>query len=113
MWQRRLRRVACHVRPQPIATVEPQAPPSETGPLAGIKVVETCQVVAGPLIAAQLAEFGADVIKIENADGKGDGFRMTGTFVEVETDHGTETVASNWHNVNRGKKSLTLVRPIH
>ena len=59
-----------------------------------------CQVVAGPLIAAQLAEFGADVIKIENADGRGDGFRMTGTFVEIETGDGTETMASNWHNVN-------------
>lgn len=66
-------------------------------------------MVAGPLIGAQLAEFGADVVKIENADGRGDSFRMTGTRVVIEKENGaTETMASNWHNVNRGKRSLTL-----
>ena len=65
--------------------------------------------MAGPLIGAQLAEFGADVVKIENADGRGDSFRMTGTRVVIEKENGaTETMASNWHNVNRGKRSLTL-----
>ena len=65
--------------------------------------------MAGPLIGAQLAEFGADVVKIENADGRGDTFRMTGTRVVIEKENGaTETMASNWHNVNRGKRSLTL-----
>ena len=34
---------------------------------------------------------------------------MTGTRVVIEKENGaTETMASNWHNVNRGKRSLTL-----
>ena len=36
-----------------------------SGPLAGIKVVELGQLIAGPYAARLLAEFGADVVKIE------------------------------------------------
>jgi formyl-CoA transferase len=36
-----------------------------TGPLAGLKVVELGQLIAGPFAAKTLADFGADVIKIE------------------------------------------------
>ncbi len=39
--------------------------PSSTGPLAGLKVVELGQLIAGPFAAKTLADFGADVIKIE------------------------------------------------
>lgn len=39
------------------------APPA--GPLAGLKVVELGQLIAGPFAAKTLADFGADVIKIE------------------------------------------------
>jgi formyl-CoA transferase len=39
------------------------APP--TGPLAGLKVVELGQLIAGPFAAKTLGDFGADVIKIE------------------------------------------------
>jgi formyl-CoA transferase len=35
------------------------------GPLAGIKVVELGQLIAGPYAARLMAEFGADVVKIE------------------------------------------------
>ena len=35
------------------------------GPLAGLKVVEMGQLIAGPFAAKTLADFGADVIKIE------------------------------------------------
>ncbi len=35
------------------------------GPLAGLKVVELGQLIAGPFAAKTLADFGADVIKIE------------------------------------------------
>ena len=40
-------------------------PPSGTGPLAGLKVVELGQLIAGPFAAKTLADFGAEVIKIE------------------------------------------------
>ncbi|MCY7306022.1 MAG: CoA transferase, partial [Rhodoferax sp.] len=35
------------------------------GPLAGLKVIELGQLIAGPFAAKTLADFGADVIKIE------------------------------------------------
>jgi formyl-CoA transferase len=36
-----------------------------TGPLAGLKVLELGQLIAGPFAARTLADFGADVIKVE------------------------------------------------
>ena len=40
-------------------------PPAAAGPLAGLKVVELGQLIAGPFAAKTLADFGAEVIKIE------------------------------------------------
>lgn len=40
------------------------------GPLAGLKVLEMGQLIAGPFAAKTLADFGADVIKIEPPGGK-------------------------------------------
>ena len=40
-------------------------PHSPTGPLAGLKVVELGQLIAGPFAAKTLADFGADVVKVE------------------------------------------------
>jgi len=44
------------------------------GPLAGLKVVELGQLIAGPFAAKTLADFGADVVKIE-PPGSGDPLR--------------------------------------
>ena len=38
-------------------------------PLDGIRVVDLCSFLAGPFAAALLADFGADVVKVEPADG--------------------------------------------
>ncbi len=38
---------------------------TKTGPLAGVKVIEMGQLIAGPFCGKILAEFGAEVIKIE------------------------------------------------
>ena len=38
---------------------------SPAGPLAGLKVIELGQLIAGPFAARTLADFGADVIKVE------------------------------------------------
>ena len=53
--------------------------PQANGPLAGIKVIEICSTIAGPACARLLADFGADVIKIEQPDG--DPVRQMGQHV--------------------------------
>ncbi len=70
-------------------------------PLAGIRVIEMGQLLAGPFCARMLAEFGAEVIKIEPPK-KGDPLRIWRAIME-------ETNTSLWWYVqSRNKKSITL-----
>jgi crotonobetainyl-CoA:carnitine CoA-transferase CaiB-like acyl-CoA transferase len=71
-----------------------------TGVLDGVRVVELGQVLAGPFAGAIFADLGADVIKVEKPDGGDDARRMGPDFR-----HGD---ALNFHEFNRGKKSVTL-----
>ena len=72
---------------------------TSSGPLAGIKVLELGTLIAGPFCSRMLAEFGAEVIKIESPDG-GDPIRQWRVLKD-----GT----SLWWSVQaRNKKSLTL-----
>jgi len=70
-----------------------------SGALAGIKVLELGTLIAGPFCSRMLAEFGAEVIKIESPDG-GDPIRQWRVLKD-----GT----SLWWSVQaRNKKSVTL-----
>ena len=70
------------------------------GPLAGIRVLDLTQYVAGPFCSMLLGDMGAEVIKIEEA-GRGDIYRIQGPhFIGGE--------ATSFLGVNRNKKSLTL-----
>lgn len=70
-----------------------------SGPLAGVKVLELGTLIAGPFCSRMLAEFGADVIKIESPKG-GDPIRQWRVLKD-----GT----SLWWSVQaRNKKSVTL-----
>jgi formyl-CoA transferase len=71
----------------------------DRSPLAGVRVLEVGHYMAGPFCAMQLADLGADVIKIENPNG-GDQVRLTGPFVEGES--------SPFIRLNRNKRSLVL-----
>jgi formyl-CoA transferase len=70
-----------------------------TKPLANIKVVELGTLIAGPFAARILAEFGAEVIKIESPDG-GDPLRKWRKLYE-----GTSLW---WYLQARNKKSVTV-----
>jgi len=68
-------------------------------PLAGLKVVELGTLIAGPFAARLMAEFGAEVIKIESPDG-GDPLRKWRKLYE-----GTSLW---WYVQSRNKKSVTV-----
>ncbi len=71
----------------------------KAGPLTGIKVLELGTLIAGPFCSRMLAEFGADVIKVETPDG-GDPIRQWRVLKD-----GT----SLWWSVqSRNKKCITL-----
>ena len=40
-------------------------PTHDIGPLSGLRVLELGQLIAGPFAAKTLADFGADVVKVE------------------------------------------------
>ena len=72
--------------------------PNASAPLAGLKVVEFCQVAAGPFCGMLLADYGAEVVKVEPPEG--DAMRqwppVNGGYSE------------NFASINRGKKSVAL-----
>ncbi|MFN8558274.1 MAG: CoA transferase, partial [Dehalococcoidia bacterium] len=73
-------------------SVVPRTPPDNTaGPLAGVRVVDLTSYIAGSYCPMTLADYGADVIKVESLDG--DAFR---------------TLGFGFLGWNRGKRSIAL-----
>jgi len=68
-------------------------------PLQGIRVIEFCNVAAGPFCGMLLADMGADVIKIEHPQG-GDTLRAWPPI--------SEGYSENFASLNRNKRSVTL-----
>ena len=74
-------------------------PTSPSGPLAGLRVLDLSTVVAGPFAAALLADYGADVIKVE-MPGAGDALRALAPH--------KDGVPLWWKVTNRNKQGVTL-----
>ena len=72
--------------------------PDALRPLAGVRVVEFCHVAAGPFCGMLLADFGADVVKVEPPDG--DAMRQWPPI--------TDGFSENFASINRGKRSVVL-----
>lgn len=69
-------------------------------PLAGIRIVEAAQMISAPLAASLLSDQGAEVIKVEMADGAGDRMRTLGDQ--------RNGMGSVFALCNRGKRSIAL-----
>ncbi len=69
------------------------------GPLAGIKVLDLTQMMAGPFCAMLLADMGADVLKVEKPDG--DDIRRAGPpFIQGES--------AAFLGINRNKRGIVI-----
>ncbi len=73
--------------------------PEPAGPLRGLRVVDAATLVAGPMVATMLGEFGAEVIKVE-LPGAGDPLRTWGDR--------KDGIGLVWKSVSRNKRCVTL-----
>ena len=69
-----------------------------TGPLEGIRVIDLCSVVSGPAAMVQLADQGADVIKVESLDGD----------ITRRSRAESPGFSPGFVTCNRGKRSIAL-----
>lgn len=76
-----------------------QSVPAPAGPLSGLRVIDASTILAGPLVAQILGDFGGDVIKIEHPQ-HGDGMRGHGYSKDG---HGLW-----WKMVSRNKRTVAL-----
>ncbi len=86
-------------------SVSPSGPSPEhpSMPLAGISVLDLTWVAAGPLTTRLLANFGADVIKVESSGLRMDPVRQQPSQGEFQPD-----IADLFNDANTGKRSVTL-----
>lgn len=74
-----------------------------TGPLAGVRVIDATQALAGPFCTMLLADLGADVIKVEPP--AGDMTRYGGPFTKEDTE---KAYGGYFASINRNKRSVVL-----
>ncbi|MCZ7600637.1 MAG: CoA transferase [Gammaproteobacteria bacterium] len=77
----------------------PLAVPSAVKPLTGLRVIDAGNMVAAPFATVLMADFGAEVIKIEHPE-HGDGQRGLKPF--------KDGVPLWWKNIARNKQCITL-----
>ncbi len=80
---------------------------SAGGALSHIRVLDLSRILAGPWASQMLADFGAEVIKIERP-GQGDDTRSWGPPWWTDQVSGQEQQSAYFSCANRGKKSVTV-----
>jgi len=75
--------------------------------LQGIKVIDVSQVAAAPMAARHLADFGADVLHIENPT-TGDSWRVYQAGQGTGSAGAPSDINYNWESYNRNKRSVTI-----
>lgn len=75
-----------------------------TAPLAGLRILDLTRLLPGPAATLHLADYGAEVIKIEDL-GEGDYLR---SFPPLVRDAHGAPINPTWVALNRGKRSLRL-----
>jgi crotonobetainyl-CoA:carnitine CoA-transferase CaiB-like acyl-CoA transferase len=75
-----------------------------SAPLAGIRILDLTRLLPGPAATMHLADFGADVIKIEDT-GEGDYMRAFPPQVPAADGH---PVNPAFETTNRGKRSISI-----
>ena len=78
-----------------------------SGPLAGLRVLDMSRVLAGPGSGQLMADFGADVVKVERP-GVGDDTRGWGPPYLKDSAGEESREAAYYMSANRAKRSLTL-----
>ncbi|MBU6271985.1 MAG: CoA transferase [Betaproteobacteria bacterium] len=81
------------------ARATPSGPTQATGPLAGVRILDLTAVVLGPLATQILADYGAEVIKVEGLEG--DLMRANGVSK-------VKGMSSIFLALNRNKRSLAV-----
>ncbi len=71
--------------------------PGQSGPLTGLRVLDFSRLMCGNMLSLQLADFGAEVVKVEAPD-RGDTLR----------EWRAGGVSAHWKVYSRNKKSITL-----
>ena len=78
-----------------------------TGPLHGVRILDLTRILAGPWAAQNLADLGAEVIKIEKP-GSGDDTRHIGPPFIRNRETGADADAAYFMVCNRNKESVAL-----
>lgn len=96
----RLRRLLGHCSSLALQADTTAAIANKGGPLKGVKVLDLCAFINGPGATMQMADNGADVIRIEPPEGEG--LRV------LDQPTGPDRLGYSMENYNRGKKSIVM-----
>ncbi|MEE2717795.1 MAG: CaiB/BaiF CoA-transferase family protein [SAR324 cluster bacterium] len=80
---------------------------TNTGPLAGLRILDLSRILAGPVCAQLLGDLGADVLKIEKP-GAGDDTRNWGPPFAKDAQGEDTTESAYYLSANRNKRSVAI-----